>query len=343
MKLKIPAVYSSIFIIIIISTLMALSSSNWLFLWMSLEINILRFIPILIYSKNYQEIEAAIKYFLAQAMGSALILISRTLIWVSENILYKLLLTILILSILLKVGSVPCHFWYISVISSVTWTICLILTSWQKLAPLSILSFLLIINRRNFIILIAALNALLGGLIGMNQNQLQSIIAYSSINHIGWIISLIYINKPIATIIYFAIYVALITPAFILFYRYNTKNIKILNKLISISPLTLILIAILIFSISGIPPLTGFIPKLMTIFILGEINKLLIIILIIGSLMRFYFYLNIIINIIINNKFNLNLKLIIKKKVLIYLLFTSRCVFLTLAPYTIIYALTLFY
>jgi NADH:ubiquinone oxidoreductase subunit 2 (subunit N) len=40
-----------------------------------LEINILRFIPIIIATKSNQETEASIKYFLSQALGSILILL----------------------------------------------------------------------------------------------------------------------------------------------------------------------------------------------------------------------------------------------------------------------------
>ena len=132
--------------IIISRTLIAISSSNWLFLWAAIELNLLRFIPILINSKKFQETEAAIKYFLAQALGSRILLIRRISIWFNTSTPANLIYFILLISITLKLGIVPCHLWYPSVISSISWIACLILSTWQKAAPLIILSFILYTN-----------------------------------------------------------------------------------------------------------------------------------------------------------------------------------------------------
>jgi len=110
------------------------------------------------------------------------------------------------------------------------------------------------------LILLASLNALLGGAIGINQSQLRSIIAYSSITHIGWIIALIAINKSILSISYFMIYSLLITPIFIALHSLSsTYNINI-NNIIKSQKIK-IMFPLLILSLGGLSPLTGFIPK----------------------------------------------------------------------------------
>ena len=127
---------------LIISSLIALSRTNWILLWIAMEINILSFIPIITISKKNQETEATIKYFIAQALGSSLILITSISQWTTSSLPY----TDIILrgAILLKLGIAPIHFWFPSVITSLSWISCIILATWQKLAPLIILSFILI-------------------------------------------------------------------------------------------------------------------------------------------------------------------------------------------------------
>lgn len=327
---------------LITRTIIALSRTNWIFLWASIELNLLRFIPILISSKSNHETEGSIKYFLAQALGSALLLTSSIIIWSPHSVLPSTIPTILIVAVLLKLGSAPCHFWYPSVISSISWISCTILSSWQKLAPLSILIFFTRQISKSLIPLIAGLNALLGGVIGINQRQLRTIIAYSSIGHLGWIIRFILIDKPIMSIIYFIVYCSLIIPLFIIINLINLNTSKQLRKIIIISPATQLSISILLISLAGLPPLTGFIPKILAIIILAELNTIIIIILILGSLINLFFYLNIIINRLVSNQnISTTKNKYIKNSSLLLLI--SSVTSIGLAPIIILYAMIIFY
>uniref|UniRef100_A0AAU7YNP6 NADH-ubiquinone oxidoreductase chain 2 n=1 Tax=Amynthas bubonis TaxID=3229772 RepID=A0AAU7YNP6_9ANNE len=285
---------------LVTSTMMALSSTNWMFLWASMELNLLSFIPILMSSKSNQEIEGSIKYFLAQALGSALLLTSSIMMWSPYSIWPSMMPIMLMMSVLLKLGSAPCHFWYPSVMSSVSWVSCTILSSWQKLAPLTILVFFTSQLSKSIIPLMAGLNALLGGIMGMNQSQLRTIMAYSSIGHLGWMLSFMLLNKPIMSMLYFTIYCSLIIPLFMLLNSMNMMTTKQISKTTMISPTNQLLISILLISLAGLPPLTGFMPKLLAITMLTSFNAPLIIILILGSLMNLFFYLNIIINLMMS-------------------------------------------
>ena len=327
---------------LILRTLMALSRTNWILLWAAIELNLLRFIPIIIQRKNNQETEGSVKYFLAQALGSALLLISSTSLWMSFSSLPNIMPLILTTAILLKLGSVPCHFWYPSVIASVSWTSCLILSTWQKLAPLSILAFLLPQKNISFIIAMAGINALVGGIIGINQSQIRTIIAYSSIGHIGWILRLLAVFKPNASIIYFLVYSALITPLFISLWYFNIFSTKQINKIPSNRILLHLTTVILLLSLGGLPPLTGFMPKLMTIILLTESIKITLFILVAGSVINLFFYLNIVINIIFSTP-NLKLSNPVKSKVTSTLTLVTARLSLGLRPLIIIYAMILFY
>lgn len=269
--------------------------------WIILELNILRFIPIIIKSKKNQETEASIKYFLAQALGSIILLLSMGII--NQVGLQKGCITIIILAILIKLGVAPCHFWYPSVIMSISWINCLILSTWQKLAPLSLLvSISYKSSTESILIMVAVLNALIGGILGINQTHLRSLLAYSSIGHIGWIVSMLSINKIIPCVLYFFIYSIIVIPVFIVINRSNAKSIKRIYNSFKGNTVKSIILITSILSLAGIPPLTGFIPKLLVIFrIIRSKFYIILIPLIIGSYINLYYYINIALNIVIIN------------------------------------------
>nr|BDQ44356.1 NADH dehydrogenase subunit 2 [Amynthas vittatus] len=316
---------------LITSTLMAVSSTNWMFLWASMELNLLSFIPILMSSKMNQEVEGSIKYFLAQALGSALLLTSSIMMWSPYSIWPSMMPLILMLSLLLKLGSAPCHFWYPSVMASISWVSCTILSSWQKLAPLTILVFFTTQVPKSIIPVMAGLNALLGGIMGMNQSQLRTIMAYSSIGHLGWMLSFMLMNKPLMTMVYFSIYCSLIIPLFMIMNSLNLMTTKQLSKITMISPTTQLMMSILLISLAGLPPLTGFMPKLLAITMLASFNSSLIIILIMGSLMNLFFYLSIIINMMMSTQ-NMNMNTIKKMNNMPVLLLMSGVTSMGMTP-----------
>nr|QGZ10022.1 NADH dehydrogenase subunit 2 [Eisenia nordenskioldi nordenskioldi] len=281
---------------LILSTFMAISSTNWILLWGAMELNLLSFIPVMMRSKTHQEVEGSVKYFLAQALGSALLLTSSTSMWMPFSSTPNFLPILLTSALLLKLGSVPCHFWYPSVMNSISWISSMILSTWQKLAPISILAFLLPHKNMQFIMLAAGANALVGGFMGMNQSQLRAIMAYSSIGHIGWMLSLITVLKPAATIMYFLVYSMLLCPLFLIMSFFNILHLKHMNMSSSDNLMLHMTMVILLMSLGGLPPLTGFMPKFMSILLLMSTMKILTLLLILGSLMNLFFYLNIAMN-----------------------------------------------
>lgn len=270
---------------IILRTIIAISSTNWLMAWVSIELNLLSFIPIIITLKTNQETEGAVKYFLAQAVGSALILLSRILIWYCHPVITT---TILALRLLLKLGAAPCHFWFPQVITSISWINCLIAATWQKIAPLLLLIYLTQPLNNQFIIFICILNRITGGILGINQTHLRTLLAYSSITHIGWTLAPIIINSPNLSLLYFTIYCLLVIPIFINFAATSSTTS---NQLRLIPKLRLLLTAILLLSLAGLPPLTGFIPKWIVLKYISWKLQSLALFLLLGSYLNLYFYL----------------------------------------------------
>ena len=283
---------------IIIRTLAVFVSPNWLTAWIILEINILRFIPLITATKTNQETEAATKYFLAQALGSLILLLGSSIIY--QPGIAKPILWLLLLALLIKLGAAPCHFWYPSVIASLSWESCLILSTWQKLAPLILINGLPsydgeIINHTyiNVLLLIAVINTTIGGVIGINQTHLRSLLAYSSIGHMGWIISGLAINITCLTLAYFTIYSLLVVPIFILLIIVNSKTIHRLHNIFKTRVLITLIFTVLIISLAGLPPLRGFFPKILIIWWLANTNHVAVLLILAGSYINLYYYLNI--------------------------------------------------
>jgi len=283
--------YLSLIIITLISRVfIVISSNNWLFIWVGLELNLLSFIP-LMSSTNNLETESMVKYFLTQAIASVLLFIS--LIYINLSNYVYISIFFIFVSLLLKLGAAPCHFWFPIVINSLNWLNCLILSTIQKLSPLILLSIIFSSIDVKLILPVIIFNSFVGGMGGINQTQIRPLIAYSSIVHMAWIICLCYLSIPILWIyllIYFIILSSLITT-FFSFNSWRTSKFNIKkNKSFSI-----VIISFLgLLSLAGLPPLLGFLPKWMRIYIISHRGQITIIfILIIGTLLSLFYYLRI--------------------------------------------------
>lgn len=256
------------------------------------------FIPLILQRKENQEIERAIKYFLAQAIASAMILYASIFLFNPRN---QILIQVLLLAaLLLKLGAAPCHFWFPSTIASISWTNCLILCTWQKLGPLALIIFPFTntYQIKYITFLVARINAIIGGLIGINQAHIRTILAYSSITHIGWVIGGFTANSTLIPILYFRIYSIIITPIFIILGSWKTLVFSQIPQIIINSLPASIIFSVTILSLGGLPPLTGFIPKWIIIILLRPTNWVLVLLLIVGRLINLYFYLNLTFNIL---------------------------------------------
>ena len=195
--------------------MISVSANSWFGVWMGLEINLLSFIPLITIKNNLNNSEASLNYFLIQAFGSTVILFSIIiyLIFINLNFFLKLnnylfnflnFLPLLLISftLMLKIGVAPFHFWFPNVIENISWLNNLILITWQKFAPLIIISYL--VNLNILFIIFVIISTFIGAIGGLNQTSLRKLIAFSSINHMGWMIGGIIFNENL-WLIYFLI------------------------------------------------------------------------------------------------------------------------------------------
>ena len=275
------------------------------------------FIPLIIRTKNLFSSESALKYFLTQALASSVFLFSILIILLFRNFkIFNLNFYLIILisrTILIKIASAPFHFWLPRVIEGLEWNSIIILITWQKLAPLIIFSYCLNFYLLIYLVIFAIIFGSLGGL---NQTSLRKLIAFSSINHLGWIIIRI-ITRETLWLSYYLFYCFL---RFNVIFMFNNLKLININQTFYISNLNIIFkisIFVVLLSLGGLPPFLGFFPKWIVIEIL-VIKKIffILIFMLFFTLITLFFYTRISYNaLLINyNTINWNFKIFLFNK-----------------------------
>nr|AML26528.1 NADH dehydrogenase subunit 2 [Staphylinidae sp. BMNH 1274674] len=294
------------FLILILGSLISISSNSWMGMWMGLEINLLAFIPLIQEKNNSYSSESSLKYFLTQALASTILLC--TLIFMAKTFLImknieNSILIILNSSLLTKLGMAPFHFWFPEVIEGLNWLNCFILLSWQKITPMILIMYNL--NFQYFLIMIVIWSMLISGISGFNQTSLRKILAYSSINHMAWMICAMFFSETI-WLYYFSIYSIF---SFNIIFMFKKLNIFFLNQIFISMNKNMMLKFIFSFnflSLGGLPPFMGFMPKWLVIQYLVMNWVLIALIMVMITLLTLFFYFRIIFNIFIlsNNEIN---------------------------------------
>uniref|UniRef100_UPI0030034057 NADH dehydrogenase subunit 2 n=1 Tax=Triatoma boliviana TaxID=3120505 RepID=UPI0030034057 len=284
--------------IMILGTGIVFSAESWLGMWMGLEMNLISFIPILYKSKNMAASESCMIYFLTQSLGSILMLISvlmNSTLMVSPLMSEELFNTMLMLSMMIKLGVPPFHFWFPETIEKASWLNCTILMTWQKIAPMCILSLLI---ENPLITIIIIFSVMMGAIGGLNQTSLRKIMAYSSINHMGWMVACMKFNNEF-WLKYLFIYSMMVLMMTFIFNKYSSFYI---NQMMNSSPsyTEKLLITIMFLSLGGLPPFIGFMPKWLVIQSMINSNSLLILfIMIMSTLITLFYYLRVISSILL--------------------------------------------
>ena len=275
--------------------MMSLRGNHWIFVWIGLELNLLSFIPLLTFSDLNQESEAAIKYFLAQALGSGLILLRALSFYLKDQVSLNpsLIKTLILTGLLTKLGMPPCHFWFPSVIALISWPICILLTTWQKLIPTLLIFYLLNSSFSFFTLLILSIAALIGGVGGINQTQLRPLLAYSSIGHITWILAARFISYS-SSLLYLLSYIIISIPLIFILWTSSLSLTNSINNIFSSPKILLLSLSLLLLSLGGIPPLLGFFPKWLVLENLSLLSPLFALTILLGSLLNLFYYLNLI-------------------------------------------------
>nr|YP_002726388.1 NADH dehydrogenase subunit 2 [Siphonaria pectinata]ACE62833.1 NADH dehydrogenase subunit 2 [Siphonaria pectinata] len=177
--------------LLFLGPLVSISASNWVICWVGIELSFLGLIPLLFLSNSYMSLnkESSLKYFCVQALGSAFLFISGMVMYMglSDSKIFE---SMFLLSLCIKLGVFPGHFWVPSVLAGLEWVPSYLLLSIQKVAPLALMANFLGSHTffQSSALVLGGLSALVGGLIGNNQTSVRAMIGASSVAHTGWVI-----------------------------------------------------------------------------------------------------------------------------------------------------------
>nr|AOQ30893.1 NADH dehydrogenase subunit 2 [Pleurobranchaea sp. TY-2016] len=256
---------------------LAVSSSNWLICWVGVEISFLGLIPILLSDFSFSSLskESSMKYFCIQAMGSGLLLCGGVLIFMFPFNFNFFLEIIFFVSLMIKLGVFPAHFWVPSVVSGLGWLPMFILLTWQKVPPFF---FLVNFMKESFwlseiLLILGGISAVVGAFIGLNQSKISPMLGASSITHTGWVV----LGAVYGSLwIYFILYC--ITFGFMLYF-FSMEDMMFSG--------------LGVLSLSGLPPFAMFLGKWMILksALLSSFSYWFLLLPLFGSVISLFFYL----------------------------------------------------
>ncbi len=318
--------YSVLILLSTLGMLMLISAADLIALYLGLE---LMSLPLYVLAASHREelrsTEAGLKYFVLGALSSGMLLYGASLIYgftgtVSFSGIAQAAahggaglifgLVFLFAGFCFKVSAVPFHMWTPDVYEGAPTPVTAFFAAAPKVAGIAmfvraaVAAFPGITTQwQQIIVFVAIASMLLGAFAAIGQRNIKRLMAYSSIGHMGY--ALIGLAAGTAegvqgVLLYMAIYITMTLGVFavILAMRRSTGMVESIDQLSGLArthPTMAFLLAMLLFSMAGVPPLAGFFAKFYVF--LAAIKAGLYVLAVIGvlaSVVGAYYYLAIV-------------------------------------------------
>jgi len=274
--------------------MMMISANDLISLYVGLELQSLALYVIAAFDRDSaKSSEAGLKYFVLGALSSGMLLYGASLIYgftgstsfatIAEavqpsgnNLGLIFGLVFLMAGFAFKISAVPFHMWTPDVYEGAPTPVTAFFAAAPKLAAFALTVRALVaafpsvtVEWQQIVTFLAIASMGLGAFAAIGQTNIKRLMAYSSIGHMGFALVGLAAGTSEGVegvIVYLAIYLAMTLGTFacILAMRRNgrmVEDIDQLSGLSSTSPLMAFLLAMLLFSLAGIPPLAGFFAK----------------------------------------------------------------------------------
>lgn len=323
------------YLLLLLATLgasMMVASTHFVAFFVSLELlSISMYSLIGYYREESHAIEAAIKYLILAAISSAFLLFGMAMVYaisgslsfpditaiISPNFQYSTLIRIsgiglILVGIGFKLGVVPFHMWAPDVYQGASSPAVMFVSTVSKGAMVAFLlrfaAMAKIYDYKQILWIltgIAVLSMLVGNLLALNQQNIKRLLAYSSISHFGYLLIAVIVGKSMGTEIatfYLTVYIIALTTAFGTISLVSKSIPEIRNSrgyesLFRKKPLLASVLIIVFLSLAGIPLTAGFMSKyLLLILGVGSSQWLLVFVLVLSSIIGFYYYLRVILS-----------------------------------------------
>jgi NADH-quinone oxidoreductase subunit N len=308
--------------------LMMISANDLIALYVGVELQSLALYVVAAFQRDSaRSSEAGLKYFVLGALSSGMLLYGASLVYgftgstgfddialavqpSGANIGLIFGLVFLMAGFAFKISAVPFHMWTPDVYEGAPTPVTAFFAAAPKLAAMALTVRVLItafpavtLEWRQIVVFLAIASMALGSFAAIGQTNIKRLMAYSSIGHMGYALVGLAAGTTEGVqgvIIYLAIYLAMTLGTFacILAMRRDgrmVEDIDQLSGLSSTSPLMAFLLAMLLFSLAGVPPLAGFFAKFYVF--LAAIHAGLYALAVIGVLLSVvgaYYYLRIV-------------------------------------------------
>lgn len=289
--------YSILLAIQIGLNLMAIAS-NWLLMFIAIEmVSIGSYLLVGYLAKDARQTEAAMKYVLFGAVCSAVMLYGLSLLYgFTGNLDYTsdqhirgledaspLLVTVALIFVFTGIGFkltfVPFHFWTPDVYQGAPTPVTAFLSTAPKIAGIALLANVLYAwpptsfayqDLRLLLVAASAVTMLWGNLAALRQTDVKRMMAYSSIGHTGFLMMavLAYSTHDYTVLLYYlAVYALMNMGVFMLTdyigSRAGVVDVRHYHGLGKAMPLALVCFVLIMISLTGIPPTSGFVAKLL--------------------------------------------------------------------------------
>ena len=273
--------------------------------------------------------EAAIKYLLLGAFASAILLYGTSMIYgltgttnlrdiaayimnngIAGNPVLILSLIFFAVAFSFKIAAVPFHMWAPDAYEGAPTPITAFMSVGPKAAGFAVLGRVFLVafgsvraDWAMVLIPIAILTMAVGNIVALSQTNIKRMLAYSSIAHAGYMLLGIIAGTPAglsSVLIYMFIYAFMNIGAFAIVIMLRTEgfsgeNISDYEGLAKTHPTAAALMLVFMFSLTGIPPMAGFMGKFY--LFMSAINAgytWLVIVAVLFSAISAYFYLRIV-------------------------------------------------
>jgi NADH-quinone oxidoreductase subunit N len=318
--------YSVLIVLSTLGMLMLISATDLIALYLGLELMSLPlYVVAASHRDNLRSTEAGLKYFVLGALSSGMLLYGASLVYgFTGTVTFTGIahaagqggiglifgLVFMFAGFCFKVSAVPFHMWTPDVYEGAPTPVTAFFAAAPKVAGIAmfvraaVVAFPGITSQwQQIVVFVAIASMVLGSFAAIGQRNIKRLMAYSSIGHMGFALIGLAAGTPEGVqgvLIYIAIYLTMTLGAFAVILSMRRSNgmvesIDQLSGLARTNPTSAFFLAMVLFSMAGIPPLAGFFAKFYVF--LAAIKAGLYILAVIGvlaSVVGAYYYLLII-------------------------------------------------
>ena len=273
---------------------MMASAGDLLTLYVGLELQSLAsYVLASFMRRDTRSAEAGLKYFVLGALASGILLYGISLVYgftgttgfngiaavlrqgLSTGQLFGLVFVFV--GVAFKISAVPFHMWTPDVYEGAPTPVTAFFASAPKVAAMALMIRVAVEAMgpatdawRQIVVFSALASTILGGVAAIGQTNIKRLLAYSSINNVGFALFGLAAGTPdgvAATLTYMAVYIAMTLGSFLCVLQMRGPDGEPVEAIASLSglsrtrPALAAAMAIFMFSLAGIPPLFGFWPK----------------------------------------------------------------------------------